>query len=150
MIDPVHPLPGVRAAEPGPALMALEGVRYGPEPLPEDPDAQVTFDTIEVLGSYNRHTLAAALEERSLAVRTCYAMGLDDAEHPAETGRIVFQTTLYPSNLKTAFTIGTNTLSHPEVEEGVARVLRDIKLPAPLRGVVTLSFPVNFEGRRAE
>jgi len=51
--------------------------------------------------------------------------------------------------MKTAFTIGTNTLSHPEVEDCVARVLKTIDLPKPLRGVISLSIPVDF-GERAE
>ena len=123
-----------------------------PDPLPaaEDCDAVVTIGTVEVLGSYNRDTIAAALQDRAHAVQVCYQLGLDDAEHRAETGRLVFQTTLYPSNLKTAFTIGTNTLEHPEVEDCVARVLKTTDLPAPVRGTITLSIPVDFSGRSPE
>ena len=68
--------------------------------------------------------------EKKLAVQTCYQLGLDDAAHPAGTGRIVFQTTLYPSGLKSSFTIGTNTLEHPETEDCVARVLKTFSVPS--------------------
>ena len=118
-----------------------------PDPLPEDPAAVVAFDTPELLGSYNRLTIEAALEEKKRAVQTCYQLGLDDTLHPAGSGRIVFQTTLYPSLVKSVFTIGTNTLEHPETEDCVARVLRTVELPAPVHGVVTISIPVDFSGR---
>ena len=118
-----------------------------PDPLPESPDAVVVFGDVELMGSYNLATIASKLEEQSLAARTCYQMGLDDAVHPAGTGRIVYQTTLYPSALKGAFTVGTNTLEHPEVEDCVARVLKNLALPTPVRGMVTVSFPVDFSGR---
>ncbi len=110
-----------------------------PDPLPEGGDA--------LLGSYNRQTIASALADLTPAATACYQLGLDDAEHPAGTGRIVFQSTLYASGLKTAFTIGTNTLAHPEVEDCVARVLKTLDLPRPLRGAITLSIPVDFGGR---
>lgn len=128
-----------------------EHERYAlPDPLPEAPAAAASFDTPELLGSYRLSTLEAALEEKKLAVRTCYQIGLDDAAHPAGTGRIVFQTTLYPSLLRSSFTIGTNTLAHPETEDCVARVLKTLELPAPTRGVVTISIPIDFEGRPEE
>ena len=120
-----------------------------PDPLPESPDALVVFGDVELMGSYNRQTIASKLEAQSQAARTCYQMGLDDAEHPAGTGRIVYQTTLFPSALKAVFTIGTNTLEHPEVEDCVARVLKNLALPAPVRGMVTVSFPVEFAGRES-
>ena len=118
-----------------------------PDPLPDSPDAVVVFGEVELMGSYNRQTIASKLEAQSQAARTCYQMGLDDAMHPAGTGRIVYQTTLYPSAIKAAFTVGTNTLEHPEVEDCVARVLKNLALPAPVRGMVTVSFPVEFAGR---
>ncbi len=127
-----------------------EHARYTlPDPLPEDCDAPLTVGPAELMGSYNRQTVAAALEALAPAAQACYQLGLDDAEHPAGTGRIVFQTTMYTTGMKTAFTIGTNTLSHPEVEDCVARVLKTIDLPKPLRGVISLSIPVDF-GERAE
>lgn len=125
-----------------------EHARYTlPDPLPEDSDAVITVGPAELMGSYNRQTIASALEDLTPSARACYQLGLDDAEHPAGTGRIVFQTTMYATGMKTAFTIGTNTLHHPEVEDCVARVLKTVDLPKPLRGVITLSIPVDFGGR---
>ncbi len=125
-----------------------EHARYTlPDPLPEDSNAVITVGPAELMGSYNRQTIASALEDLTPSTRACYQLGLDDAEHPAGTGRIVFQTTMYATGMKTAFTIGTNTLHHPEVEDCVARVLKTVDLPKPLRGVITLSIPVDFGGR---
>lgn len=122
-----------------------EHARYTlPDPLPEDCDAPLTVGPAELMGSYNRQTIATALEAIAPAAQVCYQLGLDDAEHPAGTGRIVFQTTMYATGMKTAFTIGTNTLNHPEVEDCVARVLKTVALPKPLRGVISLSIPVDF------
>ncbi|MDG1482400.1 MAG: AgmX/PglI C-terminal domain-containing protein [Myxococcota bacterium] len=144
-------LPALAHGPSEPQVMAAsldEHERYIlPEPLPEDSSAVITVGPAEVMGSYNRQTIAAALEDLTPATRVCYQFGLDDAEHPAGTGRIVFQTTMYATGMKTAFTIGTNTLHHPEVEDCVARVLKTVDLPKPLRGVITLSIPVDFGGR---
>ncbi|MFT5679262.1 MAG: hypothetical protein ACI8RZ_000166 [Myxococcota bacterium] len=125
-----------------------EHARYTlPDPLPEDLKAILTVGPAELMGSYNRQTIASALEALTPAAQTCYQLGLDDAEHPAGTGRIVFQTTMYANGLKSSFTLGTNTLLHPEVEDCVARVLKTVDLPKPLRGIITLSIPVEFSGQ---
>ena len=122
-----------------------DGERYIlPDPLPSEAesDARVALGSLEVLGSYDMRLLDG--------IRACYQLGLEDAEHPAGTGRIAFQTTLYTALLKTAITIGTDTLEHPEIEDCVARLLSAMSYPPPRRGTVTLTIPVEFSGRLSE
>ena len=110
------------------------------------------FLTLSALahGPNEAQTMAASLDEHARYTLPDPPPADCDAPltvGPAElmgTGRIVFQTTMYATGMKTAFTIGTNTLNHPEVEDCVARVLKTVALPKPLRGVISLSIPVDF------